>query len=132
MPNESKEKFDRAWKKFCDFYSEHGSHKYNGYVQKDRASYLGKYFWSEQDVVLHLSRFLMEEFGVGWVHNELSVAQHTFKEFKKDEESRERIDIVVSNPADYEANWRVRHDIFVEVKQVTKGMLFNAPHIINP
>ena len=118
-------KFDRAWKKFCEFYEKYGSHKEKGYVQKEHASYMGKYFWSEQDVVLHLSRFLEEEFGVGWIHNELSVSKHTFKNFEKEKESKGEIDIVISNPEKYGGNWRESHEVFIEVKQITKGMIFN-------
>jgi len=120
------QRFRKAWNEFSEFYKQaRREYNYEGYSISTKLSDLGPHFWSEQDIKFHLSRFLNKEFGDFWVHNELSVSSHTFKNFDSETEKRERIDIVVSDPDSYQLNWREKHNIFIEVKWISKGKIFD-------
>jgi hypothetical protein len=118
------EQFTNAWNEFKKLYNE-TSEKYghHGYDKNKKSSDPGPHFWSEQDIVLHLSFLLQKEFGRYWVHNELSLANHTFRDF--DSKTKEYVDIVISDPDRYADNWRKTHDAFVEVKWITRGKIYN-------
>src|SRR3990170_6103387 len=100
-------RFNTAWNDFAKLYRKARKQDYySGYNSKTKSSNLGPYFWSEQDIILHLSQSLEREFGAFWIHNELSVSNHTFMNFNSKSEKKEWIDIVISNPDSYEQNWR--------------------------
>lgn len=127
-------KFDEAWNKFCSIYKEHGNYdqdkvemEKNKFDEHWSRIWKNKMFFSEYDIVLHLSKILIEKFGIDCVHNNVPVDKMFFH--GHDEKERYRIDIAIIDPNRYANGAELRKatwNIFAEVKYISVGLLGGA------
>ena len=118
----------RAFSRFLAVYAEYGGHRYHGWTDyNDPANYRGPMFWSEHDCVYRLALELERDFP-GHVHLELPVVRWSFADFDAELDTKERVDLVVSDLTDFIEDetsqhrfMTHRHELFVEAKLFPAG-----------
>lgn len=133
MSIELEKRFEKCWKNFCKEYKQKGpantdketiKKSYSRFRPSWARIFENKHFWTERDIVRTLSNFCEKEFKEGAVHNETPIDHMFFENCEKSE--RFYIDIDIIDPNNYENGIELRekhpHDIFAEVKWISKGM----------
>lgn len=116
-------RFKKCWKEFRKLYKEKGFIIQIGKLSPEWARICDK-FWTEADIVHVLTNICAEEFNKdGSVHNEAPVDHMFFENCEKSE--RYYVDIDIIDPDSYKNGEELRqkpHDIFAEIKFISKGM----------
>ncbi len=128
--NEKERFLVKVWPMVVDFFNRFGPSNYDGFLGSKEQGWHGPYVWSENGDALRLiTRFCEDEFGFLNVHNESRIDKFRFANFSAGEESRESIDIDVtdaSNCKDYHEFRELTHTMFIEVKEIFKGSIFRG------
>jgi len=115
--------FISVWKKFCEFYEKYGAYKYG------IKNLWGPYFREERDVVFHLARFCLEEFGLGYVHLDSPISHYYFDNYPEKDRTK-YVDIDITDPKSFTTK-NARHGIFVEVKWIYKDIFRLQKHFLD-
>lgn len=119
----------KVWPRVEEFFDQYGPANYTGYLAGDEQGWLGPYIWSENgDTVRVITRFCEDEFGFLNVHNESKIDKFQYENFDSGVEKTKSIDIDVTDASecnDYREFRRLKHALFIEVKQISKGCIFN-------
>jgi hypothetical protein len=128
--NEKERFLVKVWPRITEFLDRFGSANYTGYIGSEKQGWFGPYIWSENgDTLRVITRFCEDEFGFLNVHNESKIDKFRFEDFDENE-GRKSIDIDITDASDcrsYEEFRNLTHKLFIEIKQITKGMIFNDP-----
>jgi hypothetical protein len=116
------ERLTRAFDELVGVYRESGGHLFPGFSGwDDPENYKGPTIWSEGDGQFRFALALEQQFP-GMVHLEVPAAAYMFHDFVKGQDSRQFIDIVVSDLSDFDPKnpehvfAHRQHDVFIEVK----------------
>jgi hypothetical protein len=121
-------RLDASFERLLEVYARYGGHNYYGWdVSHDVRNFKGPTFWSEDDCVFRLALELEKEFAYQ-VHLELPVARWSFADFEKSIDTKEFVDLVVSDLHDFAEDetsqqrfMTRRHELFLEAKYVAYG-----------
>jgi hypothetical protein len=120
----------KVWPRISDFFDRFGSANYDGFLGSVKLGWHGPYIWSENgDTLRIITKFCEDEFGFLNVHNESKIDRLMFANFNENK-GWKSIDIDITDASgckSYEEFRNLTHTLFIEIKQITKGMIFNDP-----
>jgi len=128
--NEKERFLKKVWPRIEEFFDRFGSANYEGFLGGDDPGWMGPYIWSENgDTLRVITRFCEDEFGFLNVHNESKIGKFMYANFEEGEK-RMSIDIDITDASvcnNFKEFRKLKHALFIEVKEVQKGSIFKDP-----